>query len=569
MIRWEQNIQFLQLGLNKIPVIKEDDSPARVSATVTGTTHRSKPRYPNRAIKSSTTGDFYAKTQYLEWEANDRSPRYVEVEVFKQDPEYKLTCEGKLTLRSGSSEISSPRADFFIVPQNVEDIEKYIADTAQEDIGGNLFSEEAKVPDIDSVELNVYDKDGNLVPNTTTVVEEATSLRDSGGMNFISSLAHFKLKNLPPYPSFRLKLPFVNGSFPAILNSYIEQKWWMPNDSDMEKPYPVYSNSNGYSMDNSYNQSYTMDDSMDDSMDDPMDESMKGNFIDLTETYKMMNSDNLLLMGNTNEIRLPITFNSNWVSAKDSILWSYPLDSIDMVDDKLCIRESVSGQKGYIVDTTTEEETLDAKVVEVDGMNAIDFNNQFFFQFDNPRFSFPGQTEYSVSFWYHKTNDWSVSYNGFAIGLYVNSRYWMRIQTYGRSYRHYFLLGGVNASPDAYYFGQSTSVDSGQTGWFLYTFTRSIITGETRYYINDMLVQTVPDRQTPFYQVNHLMKYLKIGTDATNERSNFKGHLRNFTGYNKALTPDEVKALYNESSMPLSKIMGDIKLTISGLSHKA
>ena len=145
----------------------------------------------------------------------------------------------------------------------------------------------------------------------------------------------------------------------------------------------------------------------------------------------------------------------------------------------------------------------------------------------------------------------------------------MRIQTYGRSYRHYFLLGGVNASPDAYYFGQSTSVDSGQTGWFLYTFTRSIITGETRYYINDMLVQTVPDRQTPFYQVNHLMKYLKIGTDATNERSNFKGHLRNFTGYNKALTPDEVKALYNQSTMPLSNIMGDIKLTISGLSHKA
>ena len=569
MIRWEQNIQFLQLGLNKIPVIKEDDSPARVSATVSGTTHRSKPRYPNRAVKSSSSGDFYAKTQYLEWEANDRSPRYVEVEVFKQDPEYKLTCEGKLTLKSGSSEISSPRADFFIVPQNVEDIEKYIADTAEEDTGIDLFSEEAKVPDIDSVELNVYDKDGNLVPNTTTVVEEITSLRDSGDINFISSIAHFKLKNLPPHPSFRLKLPFVNGSLPAILNSYIEQKWCMPNDSEMGDPYPVYNKS--YSMDNSYNQSYTMDDdSMDDeSMDKSMDKSMKGKFIDLTETHKMMNSDNLLLMGNSNEIRLPITFNSNWVSAKDSILWSYPLDSIDMVDDKLCIRESVSGQKGYIVDTTTEEETLDAKVVEVDGMNAIDFNNQFFFQFDNPRFSFPGQTEYSVSFWYHKTNDWSVSYNGFALGLYVNSRYWMRVQTYGRSYRHYFLLGGVNSASDAYYFGQSTSVDSGLTGWFLYTFTRSTITGETKYYINDMLVQTVPDRQTPFYQVNHLINYLRIGTDNTGERSTFKGHMRNFTGYNKALTSDEVKALYNESSMPLSNIMGEIKLTLSGLSHKA
>ena len=553
MIRWEKNIQFLKLGLNKIPVIKEDDSPARVSATVSGTTQRSKSRYPNRAIKSSTSGDFYAKTQYLEWAENDRTPRYVEVEVFQQDPKYKLTCEGKLTFLAGSSDVSSPRADFFIIPQNVEDIEKYIADSAEDDLGSNLFSEEAKVPDIDTVELNVYDKDGNLVPNTTKVVEQATALRDAGGMNFISSLAHFQLKNLPPYPSFRLKLPFVNGSFPAILNSYIEQKWWLPNDSDMEKPHPIPQNS----YNKNHNQTYNME------------KSMKANSIDLTDSYRMINGDNVLLMGNSNEVILPITYNSNWVSAKDSILWSYPLDSIDMVDDKLCIQEAVSGKKGYIVDTTTEEETLDAKVVEVDGMNAIDFNNQFFFQFDNPNFSYPGQTEYSVSFWYHKTNDWPFSYNGFAVGTYVNNRYWMRVQTYGRSYRHYFLLGGVNSTSDTYYFGQSSSVDSGQTGWFLYTFTRSTITGETKYYINDMLVQTVSDRQTPFYQVNHLMNYLRIGTDNTGERSTFKGHMRNFTGYNKALTSDEVKALYNESSMPLSNIMGEIKLTLSGLSHKA
>lgn len=553
MIRWEKNIQFLKLGLNKIPVIKEDDSPARVSATVSGTTQRSKSRYPNRAIKSSTSGDFYAKTQYLEWAENDRTPRYVEVEVFQQDPKYKLTCEGKLTFLAGSSDVSSPRADFFIIPQNVEDIEKYIADSAEDDLGSNLFSEEAKVPDIDTVELNVYDKDGNLVPNTTKVVEQATALRDAGGMNFISSLAHFRLQNLPPYPSFRLKLPFVNGSFPAILNSYIEQKWWLPNDSDMEKPHPIPQNS----YNKNHNQTYNME------------KSMKANSIDLTDSYRMINGDNVLLMGNSNEVILPITYNSNWVSAKDSILWSYPLDSIDMVDDKLCIQEAVSGKKGYIVDTTTEEETLDAKVVEVDGMNAIDFNNQFFFQFDNPNFSYPGQTEYSVSFWYHKTNDWPFSYNGFAVGTYVNNRYWMRVQTYGRSYRHYFLLGGVNSTSDTYYFGQSSSVDSGQTGWFLYTFTRSTITGETKYYINDLLVQTVSDRQTPFYQVNHLMNYLRIGTDNTGERSTFKGHMRNFTGYNKALTSDEVKALYNESSMPLSNIMGEIKLTLSGLSHKA
>ena len=71
-----------------------------------------------------------------------------------------------------------------------------------------------------------------------------------------------------------------------------------------------------------------------------MDKSMNANSIDLTDSYRMINGDNVLLMGNSNEVILPITYNSNWVSAKDSILWSYPLDSIDMVDDKLCIQEA-------------------------------------------------------------------------------------------------------------------------------------------------------------------------------------------------------------------------------------
>jgi hypothetical protein len=555
MIRWEKNIQFLKLGLNKIPVIKEDDSPARVSATVSGTTHRSKSRYPNRAIKSSTSGDFYAKTQYLEWAENDRTPRYVEVKVFQQDPEYKLTCEGKLTFLAGSSDVSSPRADFFIIPQNVEDIEKYIADTVEDDLDANIFSEEAKVPDIDTVELNVYDKDGNLVPNTSEAIWQSTALRDAGSLNFISTVAHFRVSKLPSQPCFKLKLPFVNGSLPAVLNSYLEQRWWIPNP-DTGKLYevPQDNKSDNYRKDAS-------------DMAKAYAKSIMPS--DITASHSMVNGDNVLLMGNSNEVKLPLTYNHNWLSANDSLIWSYPLDTIDMDNDRLCIQEELSGNKGYIVDTTTDEETLDAKVVEVDGMKAIDFNRQFFFHFEKPFFAVPGQTEYSVSFWYHKTNDWTVSYNGFALGLYVNNRYWMRIQPYGRSYRHYFLLGGINNSSDAYYFGQSTSVDSGQSGWFLYTFTRSTITAQTRYYINDILVQTVPDRQTPFYQVNHLMNYLRIGTDSTSKRSNFKGHLRNFRGYNKALSHDEVKALYNESSMPLSNIMGDIKLTLSGLSHKA
>ena len=555
MIRWEKNIQFLKLGLNKIPVIKEDNSPAIVSATVSGTTHRSKSRYPNRAIKSSTSGDFYAKTQYLEWAENDRTPRYVEVEVFKQDPEYKLTCEGKLTLREGSSDISSSRADFFIVPQNVEDIEKYIADTVEDDLDVNIFSEEAKVPDIDTVELNVYDKDGNLVPNTSEAIWQSTALHDAGSLNFLSTVAHFRVSKLPSQPCFKLKLPFVNGSLPAVLNSYLEQRWWISNpDTGTVYEVPQDKKSDNYRKDAS-----------------DMAKAYAKSIIpgDITASHSMVNGDNVLLMGNSNEVKLTLTYNHIWLSANDSLIWSYPLDTIDMDNDRLCIQEELSGNKGYIVDTTTDDETLDAKVVEVDGMKAIDFNRQFFFHFEKPFFAVPGQTEYSVSFWYHKTNDWTVSYNGFALGLYVNNRYWMRIQPYGRSYRHYFLLGGINNSSDAYYFGQSTSVDSGQSGWFLYTFTRSTITAQTRYYINDILVQTVPDRQTPFYQVNHLMNYLRIGTDSTSKRSNFKGHLRNFRGYNKALSHDEVKALYNESSMPLSNIMGDIKLTLSGLSHKA
>ena len=555
MIRWEKNIQFLKLGLNKIPVIKEDNSPAIVSATVSGTTHRSKSRYPNRAIKSSTSGDFYAKTQYLEWAENDRTPRYVEVEVFKQDPEYKLTCEGKLTLREGSSDISSSRADFFIVPQNVEDIEKYIADTVEDDLDVNIFSEEAKVPDIDTVELNVYDKDGNLVPNTSEAIWQSTALHDAGSLNFLSTVAHFRVSKLPSQPCFKLKLPFVNGSLPAVLNSYLEQRWWISNpDTGTVYEVPQDKKSDNYRKDAS-----------------DMAKAYAKSIIpgDITASHSMVNGDNVLLMGNSNEVKLPLTYNHNWLSANDSLAWCYPLDAIQMDNDRLCIEEELSGNKGYIVDTTTDEETLDAKVVEVDGMKAIDFNRQFFFQVDNPSFAVPGQTEYSVSFWYHKTNDWTVSYNGFAHGLYVNNRYWLRVQTYGRSYRHYFLLGGVNGSPDAYYFGQSPSVDSGQTGWFLYTFTRSTITGDTKYYINDILVQTVPDRQTPFYQVNHLMNYLRIGTDTPANRSNFKGHIRNFKGYNKALTHDEVKALYSQTTMPLPNIMGDIKLTLSGLSYKA
>ena len=65
------------------------------------------------------------------------------------------------------------------------------------------------------------------------------------------------------------------------------------------------------------------------------------------------------------------------------------------------------------------------------------------------------------------------------------------------------------------------------------------------------------------------MNYLRIGTDTPANRSNFKGHIRNFKGYNKALTHDEVKALYSQTTMPLPNIMGDIKLTLSGLSYKA
>lgn len=52
----------------------------------------------------------------------------------------------------------------------MEDIEKYIVDIVEDDFDVNIFFEEVKVLDIDIVEFNVYDKDGNLVFNISEVI---------------------------------------------------------------------------------------------------------------------------------------------------------------------------------------------------------------------------------------------------------------------------------------------------------------------------------------------------------------------------------------------------------------
>ena len=83
-------------------------------------------------------------------------------------------------MREGSSDISSSRADFFIVPQNVEDIEKYIADTVEDDLDVNIFSEEAKVPDIDTVELNQnLRKDNDCSVNIRNNCQKYTTYRSN------------------------------------------------------------------------------------------------------------------------------------------------------------------------------------------------------------------------------------------------------------------------------------------------------------------------------------------------------------------------------------------------------
>ena len=62
---------------------------------------------------------------------------------------------------------------------------------------------------------------------------------------------------------------------------------------------------------------------------------------DITASHSMVNGDNVLLMGNSNEVKLPLTYNHNWLSANDSLIWSYPLDTIDMDNDRLCIQQDL------------------------------------------------------------------------------------------------------------------------------------------------------------------------------------------------------------------------------------
>ena len=75
------------------------------------------------------------------------------------------------------------------------------------------------------------------------------------------------------------------------------------------------------------------------------------------------------------------------------------LDAISIPDDgRLFIEEKISNRKisdhvGYFHDTTADD-------VELNGMNSIQFNKQFYLIVNNPIFSGPKDTGFTTSIWY-------------------------------------------------------------------------------------------------------------------------------------------------------------------------
>ena len=70
------------------------------------------------------------------------------------------------------------------------------------------------------------------------------------------------------------------------------------------------------------------------------------------------------------------------------------LDAIRIPDDgRLFIEEKISNRVGYFNDTTADD-------VELNGMNSIQFNKQFYLIVNNPIFSGPKDTGFTTSIWY-------------------------------------------------------------------------------------------------------------------------------------------------------------------------
>ena len=522
-ISWESNLTYLKLGKNLIPLTKDDNEPAKVYISFRGTTVASKPKYPDRAIraKEKDGGDFYNSSTTFEWKDGENDTKYAEIEVFKQDDKRKLLVYGTISLKDGTSTLNPEgfKNNLVILPKNVSDVEDYVAETLEE-ATGEIFSQDRTQKQARLRFLN----NGKPFPAGVTVENQKTSVAELGNVAHFSVVARFKVDKLPKNPKLELILPFTNGMSPLVVPSFIDQNWWLTE--------PENENSK------------------------PKDISNKGKEL----------SQNLLLPPNSNKIRIPLDLDRKWMSTDNALVWYYPLDQVKTDSNGVrYIEELIGGRNGtFMEEPLAEGEKLTVASVEKDGKTAIDFNKQFYFMVNDPVFATSEDSEFSVSLWYYKPKP-TTSYGQFCDGRYTNNQHYLTLQLIGTQGRHHVRFGGYGNTYEAHYFYQKAEIDSGGHGWFLYTWTRNTKTGINNYYVNDVLVETQTNRLYPIGQAGRRLRNLRVGKYHTTP---FMGHVLDFKGFNKELTHDEVKSLYNLGTNTTYKIGGSVNVTLNGIAVK-
>ena len=103
---------------------------------------------------------------------------------------------------------------------------------------------------------------------------------------------------------------------------------------------------------------------------------------------------NLYTLGTKYSVSIPVNIHPIFVSTDEAIMWHYSLDAISTSDDSLLfIEEKISNRVGYFHYTTADD-------LELNGMNSIQFNKQFYFIINNPIFSGPKNTGFTTSICY-------------------------------------------------------------------------------------------------------------------------------------------------------------------------
>lgn len=522
-ILWDSNVSYLNLGKSEIPINKTDTKAAKITVTFSGTTLNSKPRYPNKAIraKEEDGGDFYASSQTISWEEGESDTKYAVIDVFRQDDDRELSISGKIKVKEGDSELDEEGfvTTLFIVPENVKDLEEYVADEF-EDANVTIFTQNRTPQNVRLAILN-----GNIPFGAgVTAKRQDTSVSELGNAAHISVDAEFQVNRLPKNPKIELRLPVTNGNTPVVLSSFIEQKWMLTEPDNVNS--------------------------------EPKDVSQPGDKIV---------SDNLILPANSNVVKVPLEISQKWLSSDKALVFHYPLDEIKSEGDNQYIEEKIASRNGIFVPGEVPDDIERVTtVVEVDGKSSINFNRQFHFLVTSPNFISPDTQEFSVSLWYHQ-GPRNKSYNNFCEGFYTNQSNFMFIDLMGTSGNQYVMLGGYGRQVDAHYFTHN-EMDRNGTGWFHYTWTRNTKTGINKYYVNGKLMEVLKDRLYPISQPGKEVKELIIGKRAN---AYFDGNVLDFKGYNKELTQDEVMAAYRLDSNTTFKIGGSIKINLSGVAVKS